>query len=96
VVRIVTRLQGVKLRIRNSITASERVFFFLSKASRSACGSNQLPVQWLQGALFPRTKWPGREAGNSLQSDVKVKSEWSYTSTFLYPSMVCIGATLPL
>jgi len=48
------------------------------------------------GGFIPEDKVPGREAGNSLPSDVKVKSEWSYTSTFLYPSMVCIGATLPL
>lgn len=93
VVSIVTRLQGVNWGFVNRLPQVKE-FFLLSKASRPACGPNQLSVHWLHWALFQRTKWSGREADNSLLSDVKVKSEWSYTSTFLYPSMICIGATL--
>jgi hypothetical protein len=48
--------------------------FFIT-SSRTALGSTQAPIQWVQGALSLGVKWPGREADHSHPSSHEVK-EW--------------------
>jgi len=40
-------------------------------------------------ALFPRVKWPGREADHSPPSNADVKNIWHYTSTPNTSFMAC-------
>jgi hypothetical protein len=54
--------------------------FFISTASRPALAPTQPHIQWVLGALNPRVKRPGREAGH-LASNAEVKNAWSYTSS---------------
>jgi hypothetical protein len=46
-----------------------------------ALGSTQPPIQWVQGALSPGVKRPGREADHSTPASTEVKKIWLYTST---------------
>jgi hypothetical protein len=48
--------------------------FLFSIASRPALGSNQPPVEWVQGAISLKIKWLEREADHSPPSRVKVKN----------------------
>jgi len=41
-------------------------FFLFTTASRPALGSNELPIQWVLGALPLEVKLAGREAHHSL------------------------------
>jgi hypothetical protein len=48
--------------------------FVFSKASRPALGPTQPPIQWVLGALSPRVKRPGGEAGHPHLSSTEVKN----------------------
>jgi hypothetical protein len=47
--------------------------FLFTTASRTAPGSTQPPIQWIQGALTPGVKWSEREADHSPPFSVEVK-----------------------
>jgi hypothetical protein len=49
--------------------------FLFTRASRTALGPTQPPIQWVPGALSLGVKWPGREADHSPPSSAEVK-EW--------------------
>jgi hypothetical protein len=50
-------------------------------ASRPALGSIQPPIKLVPGAIFPRIKLPGRDAGHSNPSSPEVKNVWICAST---------------
>jgi hypothetical protein len=52
---------GYRLDRRGSIPEKAK-FFLFHVASRPAPGATQPPIQWVQGALSPAVKRPGREA----------------------------------
>jgi hypothetical protein len=52
-----------------------------SKPVRPALGPTPPPIQWLPVTLFTGIKRPGQQADHSSTSSVKVKKDWSYTST---------------
>jgi hypothetical protein len=47
--------------------------FLLTTMSRSALGSTQPPIQWIQGAFFLGVKRPGLEADHSPPSSAEVE-----------------------
>jgi hypothetical protein len=49
--------------------------FPLTSASRPALGPTQPPIQWVEGALSPGVKRPGRDADHSPPSSAEVKKE---------------------
>jgi hypothetical protein len=53
-------------------------------SSRPALGSIQPPILWVEGALSPEVKRPGREVDHSSPTSAEVKKTWVYTSTPLY------------
>jgi hypothetical protein len=55
--------------------------FSVSKSCRPALRLMQRAVQWLLGTLSVEVKWAGCGADCSPPSNVKVKNEWSCTST---------------
>jgi hypothetical protein len=55
-------------------------FFLFPTASRPAVEPTQPPIQWLQGALSPRVKRPGRESDHSTPSSIEVRNAWRCTS----------------
>jgi hypothetical protein len=55
--------------------------FLFSMSSRSALGSTQPPIKWVQGPLSPGVKRPELEADHSPLTSAKVKNTWIYTST---------------
>jgi hypothetical protein len=52
------------------------------------------PIYWIQGALSPWLKRPGREADDVLPSDTEMKYEWSYTTTLPYALLAWTGTAL--
>jgi hypothetical protein len=66
--------RGVRVRV----AVGSRIF---STPSRPTLGSAQPPIQWVQGALSPGVKRPGREADHSPPSSAEIKEMWIYTST---------------
>jgi hypothetical protein len=64
-------------------------------SSRSALGSTQPPIHWLQEALSPVVKRPGREADHSPPTSAEIKKMWIYTSAPPYVFMAQ-GTTLTL
>jgi hypothetical protein len=61
--------------------------FYFCMSSRKALGSTEPPIQWVQGALSPEVKQPGRESNHSPPNSAEVKKMWIYTSTLLYAFM---------
>jgi len=59
---------------------NDGIFLFVI-ASRPALGPTLPPIQWVQEALIPGVKQPGREADHSLSSIPRLRTR---------------GATLPL
>jgi hypothetical protein len=55
--------------------------FFVSKPCKPALRLMQRAVHWLLGTLSVELWWPGCVADCSPPSNIKVKSEWSCTST---------------
>jgi hypothetical protein len=55
--------------------------FVFSTAFRPVLEPNWSPIQWVPGALSPRVKRLGCEAGHSPPSSTEVKKAWRYTST---------------
>jgi len=55
------------------------VIFLFTTVSRPAVGPTHPCIQWIPGALSLGVKRPGREAGHSSPTRVKVKNMWSYT-----------------
>jgi hypothetical protein len=49
--------------------------------------STQPPIKWIQEALSPGVKRPGREAEHLPVSSAEVKKTWIYTSIPLYAFM---------
>jgi len=58
-----------------------QVIILVSKTSRQILRPTQPPNQWAMGTLSLGVKRPGHEADHLLSSCVKVKNEWSCTST---------------
>jgi hypothetical protein len=54
--------------------------FHFSNSPTPALGFTQHPI-WVQGALSPEVKQPGREADHSPPTSSEVKRMWIYTST---------------
>jgi hypothetical protein len=63
-----------------------RIFLFAT-AFRPALGPTQPPIQWVQGALSPGLKRPGREDDHSPPQSAEVKNAWNYT--FIPPIRLC-------
>jgi hypothetical protein len=61
--------------------------FLFTNMSRTALGSTQPPIQWVDGALSLGVKRPRHEADHSPPSTAEVKDVWSYTSTPQYVFM---------
>jgi hypothetical protein len=55
--------------------------------SRPDLGSTEPPIQLISGALSPRVKQQGREAGHSHSTSVEVKKMWISTSTTAHAFM---------
>jgi hypothetical protein len=69
----VSIVTGYRLDGRGSIPCRGRIFLF-STMSRLAPGPTQPLIQWVLGTIFPRVKWPGREADHSRPSSDEVKN----------------------
>jgi hypothetical protein len=65
---------GYGLNSRASIPGKGKIFLF-STASRLALGPTQPPIQWVQGALSPGLKRPGRESDQSPQSSAEIMND---------------------
>jgi hypothetical protein len=61
--------------------------FIFSTSSRPAMRSNQFPIQWVPGVLFPRVKRPGREDDHSPPASIEINKMWNYTSIPPYSFM---------
>ena len=57
-------------------------------------GRAQLRFQWIPGPIAPGVQRPGCQADCSPPSSVKIKNEWSSTSTPPNAFMTCREATL--
>jgi hypothetical protein len=68
---------------RGSSPGGVRIFSSPNRPDR-LWGATQPPIEWVQGALSPRIKRPGREAEHSPPTSAEVKKIWIYTSTPLY------------
>jgi hypothetical protein len=56
-----------------SILGKSNRHFVFSTASSQARGPTQPPIQWVEGAIFPRVKLQKREADHSPPPSVEVK-----------------------
>jgi hypothetical protein len=80
------RLHGVVLN-----KAQDTFLWFGTYLSTGTTVPYPTPIQWVPGALYPRVKWPWREADNSPPSSAKVKNAWICISTPPYVFMAwCI------
>jgi hypothetical protein len=79
-------IQAGRSRGRSSGPSRVKNFRY-SISSRPALGSNQLPIQWVPGALSLGIKRQGREADYSPPTSAEVKKMWIYTSTPPYAFM---------
>jgi hypothetical protein len=74
------RVFGVRVLVGSRIFSSPRL-------PGPALGPTQLSIQWVQEALSPRVKRPGREADHSPPANAEVKEIWIYTSAPPYAFM---------
>jgi hypothetical protein len=77
---------AVRPRSRSSIPCGGNNFHF-SMWSIPSHGSSQPAIQWVQDAVSPRLKRPGREADHSAPTNAEVKKTCLYTSTPPYVFM---------
>jgi hypothetical protein len=63
-----------------SLSPGRDKLFLLSTSSRPVLGLNQLPIQWVPGALSPGVKRPGRESDHSPSIAAEAENTWIYTS----------------
>jgi hypothetical protein len=75
-----------RLKGRSSSPGKVNNFLF-STSSRSALGSIEHPIQWVQGDLSPGVKRQRREPDHSPPTSAAVKKMWIYTSTPPYAFM---------
>jgi hypothetical protein len=66
------------------------IFLFIT-TSRWALGPNNLPIQWVPGALSLEANRPGRKADHEPPSRAEVKNAWSCTSTPQYAFMAWLS-----
>ena len=69
--------------------------YLSSKLSISVLGPTHPPLQWVSWTLSPGLKWLVCEADQSLQLNVKVTNDWSYTYTFPCAFITFREKTLP-
>jgi hypothetical protein len=55
--------------------------FLFTTASRLTLGPTQSPIQWVPGALSLGVKWLGVKLTTQPHLVLRLKNEWSYTST---------------
>lgn len=65
---------------RSSLRCRDEIFLF-SETSEPFLGSSRYPIRWVQRALRPGVRGPGREADRSNLSIAKIRNEGSCTST---------------
>jgi hypothetical protein len=63
------------------------MYFLFFKSARPALEPTQSSIQWVQGALYPGGKRPGREADHSPPTSAETKKVWIYISTSTYAFM---------
>jgi hypothetical protein len=75
---------GLKSRRIDFDSRQGQEIFLFSIASRPTMGPTEPPIRVQEGSggYFPGVKRPGSEANHLPPSSVKVKNEWSYTSTY--------------
>jgi hypothetical protein len=69
-------LRDGRPRGRSSSPGGSKNFHF-SMSSSPSLGSTESPIQWVQGALSPDVKQPGRETDHSLPSSGEIKKRGS-------------------
>jgi len=78
---MVTGLKAGQWRYWIVILGMARDFIFFI-VSRPALQPIQPPIQWVWGPLLKSKKRVGQVANHSPPSSAKVKSTWSFTSTY--------------
>jgi hypothetical protein len=73
----------IKLDDRGSVPGrgNDGIIFLIVTASRPNLGSIQPPIQWMQQALSPEVKRPGRKADHSPPLSAESKNAWIYATT---------------